>query len=71
MSKITLELDYLEAHLLGPAITLARLEASQARAVAKTETAREYADVRYEVLGRVESALVDAMYPEPHVAEYI
>lgn len=71
MTKIVLELDYLEAHLLGPAISNARLEASKAMAEAETETAREYADVRRAVLGRVESALVDAMYPEPKVTEYL
>lgn len=69
--KIELELDVLEAHFLLPAISAARAEAVLSKAKAKTDTAREYADVRATVLGRIESDICDRMFPEPRVTEYL
>jgi hypothetical protein len=63
VDKIKLELDTVEGHLLLAAINAGRLDALTFEAEAQTETAREYENVRARVLGRIETSLLDAMYP--------
>lgn len=64
VTKIVLELDVHECHMLLPAITDKRLAWSKAAADAEADVYREYGEVAAAILSRLETQLCDQMFPE-------